>query len=77
MSADTAVIIAAAERFLRAWSATTQGDDTLSSTDPGVIEVHEAAQELMLATGTEDLQSAYDVLDALVALTKLAPSTTV
>jgi hypothetical protein len=75
VSEDTAAIIAAAERFLRAWSAATGGDDTLSPPDPAVLEVHEAAQELMRATGTEDLQSAYDVLDALVSLTKLVPST--
>ncbi len=75
MSADAAAIVAAAERFLRAWSATAQGDDTLSPTDPGVIEMHEAALELMRATGTNNLQSAYDVLDALVVITKLAPAT--
>ena len=75
MSADTAAIIAAAERFLRAWSSATQGDDTLSPTDPGVIELHEAAHELMRVTGTEDLPSAYDVLDTLVSLARLVPFT--
>jgi hypothetical protein len=67
---DTAAIVAAAHRFLRAWSSAIGGDDALSLTHPDVIEAHEAARELMLATGTSDLVGAYAVIDELVLLTR-------
>jgi hypothetical protein len=37
-----------------------------------VIEVHEAARELIRATGSKDLGAAYDVIDHLVLEIKLA-----
>jgi hypothetical protein len=69
---DTAAIIAAAARLLRAWAAATQGIEPLSLTNPAVGEVHEATRELMRATHTSDLLAAYAVLDDLVAQMKLA-----
>jgi hypothetical protein len=69
---DTAAIIAAAARLLRAWAAAAQGIEPLSLTNPAVAEVHEAARELMRATETRDLLAAYTVLDDLVARIKLA-----
>ena len=68
-------IIAAAARLLRAWAAATQGVEPMSLTNPAVAEVHEAAQELMRATGTTDLLAAYRVLDDLVAQIKQAEPT--
>jgi hypothetical protein len=64
---DTAAIVAAAARLLRAWAAATQGVDTMSVTNPKVAEVHETCQELMRATETTDLLAAYAVLDDLAA----------
>ena len=69
---DTAAIIAAAARLLRAWEAATQGIEPLSLKNPAVAEVHEATRELMRATETTDLLAAYTVLDDLVAEIKLA-----
>jgi hypothetical protein len=69
---DTAAIIAAAVRLLRAWGAATQGIEPLSLKNPAVAEVHEATRELIRATGTTDLLAAYTVLDDLVAQIKLA-----
>ena len=63
---DTAAIIAAAARLLRAWAAATQGVGTLSLTNPAMGELHEATRELMWATETDDLLAAYAVLDELV-----------
>ena len=62
---DTEAIKAAAARFLRAWSAATQGDP-LPQTHPDVVEAHEATRELMAATETTDLLAAYAVVDDLV-----------
>jgi hypothetical protein len=62
---DTAAMVAAADRFLRAWTVATQGNP-LPLTDPAVIEVHEAAQELISATETTNVRAAYHVLDELV-----------
>jgi hypothetical protein len=66
---DRATIVAAAERFVRAWTSAIRGDDPLSLTHPAVIEAHEAARELIAATGTTDLVGAYAVVDELVVLT--------
>jgi hypothetical protein len=63
---DTAAVIGAAAKFLRAWKAATQGDEPSSLSDPAVVEAHEAAQELIRATGTMDLVGAYVVVDDLV-----------
>jgi hypothetical protein len=68
---DTAAIIVAAARLLRAWAAATQGVDTMSVTNPKVAEVHEACRELMQATETTDLPAAYAVLDDLAVEIKL------
>ena len=66
-SVDKAAIIAAVDRFVRAWgAAATQNDDTLSLAAPVVVEVHEAARELIRATGAKDLRGAYAILDAVV-----------
>jgi len=62
---DTKAIKAAAARFLRTWSAATQGDP-LPQKHPAVIEAHEATRELMSATETTDLLAAYAVIDDLV-----------
>jgi len=63
--AETEAIKAAAARFLRAWCVATYGDP-LPTTHPAVVEAHEAARELMSATGTTDLPAAYAVIDNLV-----------
>jgi hypothetical protein len=47
-----------------------ENDDTLSLTSPVVVEVHEAAPELIRATGARDLVGASGVLDALVLETR-------
>jgi hypothetical protein len=67
---DKTAIVAAAARFVQAWMAATCRDDTPSLTHPAVIEVHEAARELMEATATTDLVGAYAVVDELVLLTR-------
>lgn len=72
---ETAAIIAAAARLLRAWQMATQGIEPLSLTNPAVAEVHEATRELMRATETSDLLAAYAVLDELVAQIKRAEPT--
>jgi hypothetical protein len=69
---DTAAIIAAAARLLRAWAAATQGIEPLSLNHPAVAEVHEATRDLMRATETNDLLAAYSVLNELVARIRLA-----
>jgi hypothetical protein len=66
VSADAGVIIVAAARFLRAWTAASQGDDPLCLLSPAVLEAHDAARELVSATQTTDLRAAYGVVDALV-----------
>ena len=71
--ADTAAVIGAAARFLRAWTAATQGDQPLPLTHPLVVEAHEAARDLVWATGTKNLQAAFAVLDALVLAIKMPP----
>ena len=45
-------------------------DDTLSLSSPVVVDVHEAARDLIRATGARDLVGAYAVLDALVLDTR-------
>lgn len=69
---DSAAIVAAAARLLRAWAAATQGVEPMSLTNPAVAEVHEAARELMWATQTTDLLAAYSVLDDLVVTINLS-----
>ena len=63
---ETAAIIGAAARFVRAWTAATEGDEALPLTAPAVIEAHDAARELIRATHSKDLVGAYAVVDALV-----------
>jgi hypothetical protein len=58
-------IIAAATRFKEAWNPSLRADDaewTLSDID--IVEMHDAALGLILATGTDNLQEALDVLHA-------------
>jgi hypothetical protein len=66
---DRATVVAAAERFVRACTSAIRGEDPLPLTDPAVIEAHQAARELIGATGTTDLVGAYAVVDELVVLT--------
>lgn len=73
MIADAGGIIAAAARFLRAWTAATQGDDPLCLSSPAVLETHDAARALVRATETNNLREAYGVLDALVVLRRETP----
>jgi hypothetical protein len=69
---DSQVVIEAAGEFWMAWIAATRGDP-LPPTDPAVVEVHEAAVELIRATERTDLRAAYDVIDELVSRFKLPP----
>ncbi len=63
---DLEAVIAAAGRFWSAWTTAIECDgDDIPPADL-VIEVHEAARELIRATGTKDLRAAYDVIDHLV-----------
>jgi hypothetical protein len=63
---DREAITAAAARFWLAWSvATVFHDDGVPPVDL-VVEVHEAARELIRATKTTDLRAAYEVLTELV-----------
>ena len=56
-------IIAAAERFQGAWDAAMAGDgEGLLVGELDIAEVHEAALELMRATGTGTLEEAFAVL---------------
>jgi hypothetical protein len=56
-------IIAAATRFKEAWdSSLTDGGLRRRLSDFDVVEMHEAAVALMVATKTETLQEALDVL---------------
>jgi hypothetical protein len=67
---DEAAIVVAVGRFLQAWKTATTNDDTLSLSSPVVVDVHEAARDLIRATGARDLVGAYAVLDALVLDTR-------
>jgi len=58
-------VIAAAARFSLAWTLATDGGDGVPP-PAMVIEVHEAARELIRAADAEDLPGASSVLDALV-----------
>ena len=53
-------MIAAGLRFKDAWDARTLEGNQLADID--IVEFHEAALGLMLATDTHDLQAALDVL---------------
>jgi hypothetical protein len=63
---DSAAVIGAAARFLRAWRAATQGEKPLTRSDPAVMVAHAAARELIRATGSKNLVEAYAVVDELV-----------
>jgi|HubBroStandDraft_2_1064218.scaffolds.fasta_scaffold1432027_2 hypothetical protein len=57
------IIIAAAERFQRAWEAAMARDgEGLLVSELDIAEVHEAALELIEATGTDTLEEALAVL---------------
>ena len=53
-------MIAAGLRFKDAWEAKTLGGSVLADID--IVEFHEAALGLLVATDTKDLQAALDVL---------------
>jgi hypothetical protein len=62
--ADEQAIIAAAAAFKQAWDrAMAQNGEGLIVADLDIVEVHEAALDLIRATGTESLQEALDALD--------------
>jgi hypothetical protein len=61
--ADEKAIISAAGRFKRAWDGAMAHDgEGLIVADPDIVEVHEAALDLIRATGTDSLQEALDAL---------------
>jgi hypothetical protein len=68
---DIEALIAAAGRFWLAWTLATEGEDGIPPADM-VIELHEAARELIRAAGADDLRAAYGVLDELVLEIKQA-----
>ena len=56
-------IIAAAARFQRAWDAAmAHNGEGLLVSELDIVEVHEAALELITATGTDSLEEALAVL---------------
>jgi hypothetical protein len=69
---DLEAVIAAAGRFWSAWTTAIESDGDDTPPADLVIEVHEAARELIRATRAEDLRGAYDVLDCLVLEIKQA-----
>lgn len=71
---DIEEVIAAAGRFWLAWTLATETDAEGGGVPPPdmVIEVHEAARELIRAADAEDLRAAYGVLDDLVLEIKQA-----
>ncbi len=71
---DIEAVIAAAGRFWMAWTQATEGEGGMPPPDM-VIEVHEAARELIRAAGADDLRAAYGVLDELVLEIKQANAT--
>ncbi len=71
---DIEAVIAAAGRFWLAWTLATEGEGGIPPADM-VIEVHEAARELIQAAGADDLRAAYGVLDDLVLEIKQANAT--
>ena len=71
---DIDALIAAAGRFWLAWTLATEREGRTPPADM-VIEVHEAARELIWATGADDLPAAYGVLDELVLEIKQANAT--
>jgi hypothetical protein len=64
-------VIAAAGRFWLAWTLATDGQNGMPPPEM-VIEVHEAARQLIRAADAEDLPGALHVLDALVLEIKQA-----
>jgi hypothetical protein len=61
--ADEEAIIVAAARFQRAWDVAMARDgEGLIVADLDIVEVHEAALELIRATGTDSLHGALDAL---------------
>jgi hypothetical protein len=63
---DSDVVKIAATRFERAWAmALKDRAERFSPTDTEMVEVHEAALELVGATGTNTLQDALQVLRKL------------
>jgi hypothetical protein len=68
---DVEGMIAAAGRFWLAWTLATEREGGVPPVDM-VVEVHEAARELIRAADAEDLRAAYRVLDELVLEIKQA-----
>jgi hypothetical protein len=68
---DIEALTAAAGRFWLAWTLATEGEGGIPPVDM-VVEVHEAARELIRAAGAENLRAAYGVIDELVLEIKQA-----
>jgi hypothetical protein len=68
---DVEALIAAAGRFWLAWTLATEGEGGVPPVEM-VVEVHEAARELIRAADAENLRAAYGVLDELVLEIKQA-----
>ena len=64
-AAYSADVIGAAARFLHAWKEVAHGEIPVILTDPAVVEVHDAARALIVATGSKDLIAASATLDDL------------
>jgi hypothetical protein len=71
---DREAIAVAAARFWLAWTVAIGFDGEGVPPTDLVIEVHEAARELIRATGAKDLRGAYEVLDDVVLETKRCDS---
>jgi hypothetical protein len=71
---DIEEVIAAAGRFWLAWTLATETDAEGGGVPPPdmVIEVHEAARQLIRAADAQDLRGAYRVRDELVLEIKQA-----
>jgi hypothetical protein len=69
---DRSAIVGAAARFWTAWTTAVDFEGEGIPPIELVIEVHEAALQLIRATGAKDLRGAYAVLDELVLEIKRA-----
>jgi hypothetical protein len=67
---DREAVAAAAARFWLAWTVAIEFEGEGVPPTDLVIEVHEAARELIRATRAKDLRGAYEVLNDVVLETK-------
>jgi hypothetical protein len=71
---DREAVNVAAARFWLAWTVAIEFDGEGVPPTDLVVEVHEAARELIRATKAKDLRGAYQVLNDLVLETKRCDS---